>query len=253
MIDKGIGPALVLVPGLPGPWQFARPAVDALAEHFRVLTLSLGPECTLDADVARIAAALDERGIERAIVCGISFGGLVALRFAATHPQRTSSLVLASTPGPGATLRPHHRLYARWPHLFGPVFAVETPFRLRRELRWSQLTALVAAPTSFTKIARRAQLIELTDISADCRRVAAPTLVVTGEPRLDRVVPVGNTLEYLRAISGSQHVTLEATGHLGSITRAGRFAEMVSVFVERAFQARGGGGPERAARRTGVA
>jgi pimeloyl-ACP methyl ester carboxylesterase len=233
MIEKGSGPALVLVPGLPGPWQFVRPAVDALAERFRALTLSLGPECTLDADVARIAAALDERRIDRAIVCGISFGGLVALRFAATHPQRTSVLVLASTPGPGATLRPHHRLYARWPRLCGPLFAIETPFRLGRELHWSQLKALVATPTSFTKIARRAQLIESTDIAADCRRVVAPTLVVTGEARLDAVVPVENTLEYLLAIPGAQHVTIEDTGHLGSITRPEAFRQAITDFVGR--------------------
>jgi pimeloyl-ACP methyl ester carboxylesterase len=237
----------VLVPGLPGPWQFVRPAVDALARRFRVLTLSLGPECTLDADVARIAAALDERRIERAIVCGISFGGLVALRFAATHPQRTSHLVLASAPGPGATLRPHHRFYARWPRLCGLPFALETPFRLWHDLHWAQVKALVATPTSFTSIARRARLIESTDIASDCRRVVAPALVVTGEARLDHVVPVENTLKYLREIPGAQHVVLEGTGHLGSVTRSAEFADRVAAFAGRAFQARHGGGPERAA------
>ena len=165
--------------------------------------------------------------------------------------------MLVSAPGPGATLRPHHRLYARWPLLCGPLFAIETPFRLGHEMHWSQLRALVAAPTSFTRIARRAQLIESTDIAADCRRIVAPTLVVTGDARRDRVVPVENTLEYLRAIPGSQHVVLEGTGHLGSVRRSAEFAAIVSVFVERAFQARGGGGhgrgPKRAALRTDVA
>ena len=234
MIEQGSGPALVLIPGLPGPWQFIRPAVDALAASFRVLTMSLGPECTIESDVDRIVAALDERRIDRAIVCGISFGGLVALRFAATHPTRTAALVLASSSGPGATLRPRHRLYVRWPHLFAPFFLIETPFRLRHELRWSLLRAALSAPrVSFSKIARRAQLIEQTDIAGDCRRVSAPTLVITGEPDRDHVVPVDDTERYMSAIPAAEHVVLTGTGHLGSITHPGAFAVVIRSFVSR--------------------
>jgi len=233
MIEHGSGPPLVLVPGLPGPWHYIAPAMHALSAHFHVLTFSLGRECTVEADVARILAALNDRGIDRAVVCGISLGGLVALRFAALYPQRTAALVLASAPGPGATLRPHHRLYTRWPWLFGPLFMLETPFRLRRELHWSQIKALFAAPVSFARMARRAQLIESTDIAADCRRIVSPTLVVTGEQALDNVVPVESTMEYMRAIPRAAHVTLKNTGHLGSITQPMRFTESVVHFAGR--------------------
>jgi pimeloyl-ACP methyl ester carboxylesterase len=253
MVEHGSGPALVVIPGLPGPWKFIAPAVRALSAGFRVLTMSLGPECTIESDVARIAASLDERRIDRAVICGISLGGLVALRFAATHPERTSALVLVSAPGPGMRLRPHHRLYTRWPHLFGPLFVIETPFRLWRELHWSQITAALTTPLSFAKMAKRARLIESTDIAADCGRVVAPTLVVTGDARLDHVVPVESTMEYLRAIPGSQHATLAGTGHLGSVTRSHVFAGLVTDFVGRPFQGRHGRGPERAALRTDVA
>ena len=58
-----------------------------------------------------------------------------------------------------------------------------------------------------------------TDLRVDCRHITAPTLVVTGEPALDRVVPVAGTLEYLQLIPGARHVTLERTGHLGVVSR----------------------------------
>jgi pimeloyl-ACP methyl ester carboxylesterase len=264
VIEQGSGPALVLIPGLPGPWEFIRPAVSALSSSFRVLTMSLGPECTIDSDVARVVAALDERRIDRAVVCGISFGGLVALRFAAAHPRLTSALVLASVPGPGAHLRPHHRLYAQWPHLFGPVLMIETPVRLRQEIlraipdrrrRWafdlSTAKALFETGISFSKIARRAQLIEQIDITADCARVTAQTLVVTGEAGLDHVVPTGSTSEYLRAIPGSTHVVLESTGHLGSITRPEMFHQVMTEFAGQGFQPRLGGSGSAALRVVG--
>ena len=232
MIEHGHGTPIVMVPGLPGPWRFIAPAVHAMSAGFRVLTMSLGPECTVDSDVARIAHALDERKIDRAIVCGISLGGLVALRFAALHPHRTLALILASTPGPGATLAPRHRLYLRWPNLFGPLFLLETPFMVRHELRWSHLKPLFGRPVSFTRIAKRARLIESTDISADCARVTCPALVVTGERRFDHLVPVESTLGYLDAIPGAQHLELTGSGHLGSITHAAEFAAAVQTFHE---------------------
>lgn len=239
MIEHGNGPPLVLVPGLPGPWEFVAPAVQTLSTRFRVLTLSLGPECTIDADVARIVEALNERQIDRAVICGISLGGLVALRFAALHPERTAALVLASAPGPGATLRPHHRVYTRWPWLCGPLFVLETPFRLRHETQWTVAhiktlaVAIVRAPVSFAKIARRAKLIESTDIAADARRVTAPTLVITGEQGLDDVVPVESTMKYVSAISGAAHVVMRGAGHLGPITHAIEFAAIVHDYVRR--------------------
>ncbi len=235
MIERGDGPALVLIPGLPGPWRYVAPAMHALSRHFHVLTFSLGAECTIEADVDRIAAALDERHLERAVICGISLGGLIALRFAANYPQRTAALVLASVPGPGAALRRRHRVYMRLPWLFGPVFLLEMPFRLWRELQWSRIKTLIGAvilaPVSFRKIARRGALIESTDIATDCRRVVSPTLVITGEPRLDNVVPVESTLAYIPAISGAVHVTLEGTGHLGAVTQASEFSDVIREFV----------------------
>ena len=69
-------------------------------------------------------------------------------------------------------------------------------------------------------------------IVARLRRVTAPTLIVTGEPALDRVVPVEGTAAYVELIRGATHVVLERTGHLGTITRPQAFADAVNEFVE---------------------
>lgn len=232
MIEFGHGTPIVVIPGLPGPWRFIAPAVHALARCYRVLTLSLGAECTIDSDVDRIVAALDERKIDRAVICGISLGGLIALQFAARHPGRTSALLLVSTPAPGMTLPPRYRLYMKWPRLLGILFAIETPYQLRHDLRWSHVTRLVGPPVSFAKIARRVTFIDSSDIVVDCARIKAPTLVVTGERAFDHVVPVDSTREYLRLIPGSGHARLKDTGHLGSITRPELFRAVVQGYVD---------------------
>ena len=255
LVEFGSGPLLVLIPGIQGRWQYLGPAVDALASSFRVVTFPLcgEPDCDVrfdpalgfDNDARIILEAIDRHGFERAIICGISFGGLPAIRFAATHPERTAALVLVSTPGPQWRLRPRHEVYARKSWLFGPLFLVESPFRVFREIRaalptwrarWEfvrwQLGTLARSPLSPARMAARAALIAGTDIVPDCARVRAATLLVTGERDLDRIVRVDATLAYLRLVAGARHATIENTGHLGSITRAALFASIVKEFVE---------------------
>jgi pimeloyl-ACP methyl ester carboxylesterase len=86
-------------------------------------------------------------------------------------------------------------------------------------------------------MAWRATLISSPHVFDDCARIVAPTLVVTGEPGLDRVVRVDSTLAYLQLISGARHATLDRTGHLGSITRPGAFASLVRTFVAHSCSA----------------
>jgi len=253
-VDQGHGAPLVFIPGLQGRWEYTQVTAHALAKYFRLLTFSLAdePAAAFPFDPARgfdsyadqVLAVLDKTGTAGAVVCGVSFGGLIALRFAARHPDRVSALVLASAPGPGWHLRPRHDLYARWPLVFGPLFAAEVPFRARPELRAalpdatarryftrSILRTLWSAPVSFRRMARRARLIATYDAAADCARVSAPTLVVTGEPGLDHVVDVDGSSRYAQLIAGSSHEVLRETGHQGTLTRAGVFAGMVRDFV----------------------
>jgi pimeloyl-ACP methyl ester carboxylesterase len=56
--------------------------------------------------------------------------------------------------------------------------------------------------------------------------------VLTGEPSLDRVVPVAATSEYLQLIRGARLERLPRTGHLGSVTRPELFCAMVKAFLD---------------------
>jgi pimeloyl-ACP methyl ester carboxylesterase len=174
----------------------------------------------------------------------VSFGGLIAVRFAARHADRCTALILASTPKPRLRLRQRHQVYLRAPWVFGPIFLAETPFRLRPEIRTAipdvkarrrfalaSLRTVIAAPVSLSQMAARARMISLEDVTPDCARIAAPTLVVTGEARLDHVVPVEGSSEYLRLVPQARSVVLERTGHLGTITRPEAFAAIVRDFT----------------------
>jgi pimeloyl-ACP methyl ester carboxylesterase len=253
-IREGSGPPLVLIPGLQGRWEYLAPTLHALAATFTVTTFALcdepganghfDPLRAFDSYVAQVAEAVRQSGRDRAVICGVSFGGLIALSFAAAHPECTTALVLASTPGPGWRLLRRHLLYVRLPRLCGPLFLLEAPLRLGRELRatfparadrrrfvaW-HLRLLLSAPLSPSRMAARAERISTLDTAGLGGRVVAPTLLVTGEPALDYVVPTCSPGGYERLIRGARSIVLERTGHLGSITRPHVFAAIVQEFV----------------------
>jgi pimeloyl-ACP methyl ester carboxylesterase len=254
MIDIGSGPPLVLVPGIQGRWEWLQPAVHALAERCRIITASLpgeagglcdiDPEAGFESYVDWVDALLDRAGVARAAICGVSYGGWIALHYAARRPARVTSLTLSSPPAPN--WRPPCRVewYLRAPRLMAPVFALSSPFRLYPEIAvaipeprarfafgWQHLRRVTRYPFVAARMAERLRLAEGVDFAADCGRVTAPTQVVTGEKRLDRVVPVASSLEYLRAIPGARHTLLAGTGHIGLVTQPARYAPAVAAFV----------------------
>ena len=256
IIDVGAGPPVVLVPGVQGRWEWMAPAIDALARSCRVLSFSLAgepgsergydPERGFDDYVDQIEETLTSAGVSTTAVCGVSFGGLIALRWAACRPRRTTALVLVSTPAP--EWRPDCRIewYLRAPTLLSPLFAMQSPFRLGPEiwrafdntgerLRFAtkHLATVARHPFSPSRMAERARLMRSTtvDFTAECSAVSAPTLVVTGEEHLDRVVSVSGSRTYARRIRDARPVCLDRSGHIGLVTRPEEFARTVGRFV----------------------
>jgi 3-oxoadipate enol-lactonase len=260
MIVRGSGVPLVLVPGIQGRWEWMQPAVEALARRCLVVTYSLDervgaagrrrrlspvePRAGIAPYVDQLDRVLDAAGLASAALCGVSFGGLVALYYAAERPARVEALVLVSTPGPAWRPDWRARLYARFPRLLAPAFVLHAPVRLGPEMVaaadcWldaarsiaAHLLRVALAPFSPAGMGARARPLASLDATAVCARVRTPTLVLTGEPALDRVVSVAETRQYARLIPGAATAVLERTGHIGLVTRPERFAEIVGTFL----------------------
>jgi len=254
MIDAGHGTPIVLVPGVQGRWEWMAPTVDALADRGRVVSYSLcgesgereiEPELGFESFITQLDDVLDRAELDTAHLGGVSYGGLIALRYAARRPGRVRSLTLVSTPSP--SWRPECRIerYLRAPRLMAPAFVAGSPFRLWPEIYaafdgWGtrlgftvhHLMRVAAAPFSSVRMAERVRLMSGIDFLADCHRVTAPTLVVTGEPSLDQIVPVESTLEFVEAIAGAKAATLARTGHIGFASRPAAFANLLASFAE---------------------
>jgi len=228
-----------------------------LSKYCRVITFSLADEPTSGAQfdesagiwsyVQQVNDVMDAAGIRTATICGVSFGGLIASSFAARHADRVSGLVLASALPP--SWRPDARalFFMRAPRLLSPLFCVAS-LRMCPEIfaakgRWpgasfavQHASTVLANMFSPRLMARRAGMVASLNVEQELARVRCPVLVMTGEPTLDRVVPVAMTREYHRIWPHATEAVLERTGHLGLITKPEEFAKLVSSFADRTDQ-----------------
>ncbi len=99
-------PALVLLNSIGVDIGLYDRTVPLLLEDFRLLRLDTRGHGASDAPAGDyrletlagdVVAALDAAGIDKAAVCGVSLGGMIAMELALTAPDRVAGLVLACT------------------------------------------------------------------------------------------------------------------------------------------------------------
>ena len=207
MIDTGQGLPIVIIPGIQGRWEWMRPAVRTLSAAHRVFTFSLA-EVPADEDCfdrweALLDQLLDRTGLEKATLVGVSFGGLIAARYAARHANRVRGLVLVSSPAPTWRLDEERAGYLERPLRSAPAFTLQAIRRLLPEVAaarptWSGRIACLAGH-AWRVLRHPASPIKMAAWIRAWRGLPdddLPTLVITGAPHLDQVVPTSTTLGY---------------------------------------------------------
>jgi pimeloyl-ACP methyl ester carboxylesterase len=248
MIDTGHGSPVVLIPGLQGRLEWMAPAIEALSARHRVLSFSLGE--TNGADpfpgwIDIVDRLVDRTAERRVTLIGVSYGGLIAVRYAARHPERVGALVLVASPSPRFKLDRVSAACAKYPRAALPLFALRGCLRLAPEIlaareHWPDRLRLAMEytgrvlryPISPTQMASWVRAWMHADIACECARVTTPALLVTGEPGLDRVVPVRSTLEYRTLLPETRHEVLARTGHIGWVSRPHELSSLVDRFLD---------------------
>lgn len=185
-------------------------------------------------DFARCAlAVLDALGAERAHVCGLSLGGVIALKIAALAPQRVASLVLADS-------------FARHP---------EGPAILQRSLKGAaaigmdglaanRADALLAQPAepdvrrlvivTMSRIdpaayARAAEAVWLADQRREAAAVSCPALILYGSE--DRITPPALSEELKGLIPRAGLIEIAGAGHLANLEQPAIFNRVIAAFL----------------------
>ncbi len=232
--DAGAGPPVVLGHSYlchGGMWREQLPALTAA---FRVINPDLrghgrsgaitGPFSLYDA-VDDVVAVLDRLGIERAFWCGLSIGGMVALRAALVRPERVAGLVLMDTDAGAETAfgRLKYRAMALGVRALGVAPLLPSVARLmfgattRRNNpalvdEWKKEIAAVHVPSALRcldALLGRDSLLDRLD------QVRAPALILVGDE--DRSLPPPKSRRIHGRLGDSTLRLIPAAGHLSAL------------------------------------
>jgi len=258
-------PTLLLIHGFSSSLHTWEPWVERLGDTYRIVSLDLpghgltsapeGYDASIEAfrdDVHAFTEAID---LQRFAIAGNSMGGNVSWEYALAHPEQVEALILVDSSG-WEEVRDEYR---NEPQIFkllrnpviGPAMAqLDNTALIRQGLESSFVdTALVddAMVSRYSDLARapghRDILLQVTlgfreRNYATPERLAPlanmPVLILHGDT--DNLVPTEHGRQFADAISGSQLVIFEATGHLPQEERADDSAMAVHEFLYPVYE-----------------
>jgi pimeloyl-ACP methyl ester carboxylesterase len=243
----GEGPPLVLVHGVAGDAREWRLQIAGLADEFTVVAWDepgAGRSSDVPADFglagyATALATLVETLGAPAHVCGLSWGGTVALELYRRRPDLVATLVLADTYAgwkgslPDRELRARvagaERMLAAPAKTFDPtlpgLFAREPPHDV------IELVDAVAADVRPDSLRVALSAMAEADLRDVLPSIVVPTLLVWGE--LDARSPLSVAREFARAIPRTELVIIPGAGHMSNLERPDEFNAAIRAFCRR--------------------
>jgi pimeloyl-ACP methyl ester carboxylesterase len=249
----GTAPVLLLLHGFPFSKAMWEPQVAAFAGSCRCVVPDLSGfgdseptagVCRMEdfADDAR--ALLDHAGVARAVVCGASMGGYVALALAAAAPERLRALVLAGSRAgadtPAAAEGRHasaRTVLQDGTGAFAPGFLAKVlgastleagTSGAQPDLR-SQVEALVLAAPPVAVAAAQRGMAERPDRQELLGRLRVPALVLAGEE--DALVPPEESRRMAAALPGGTLAVIPRAGHLVNLEQPEAFNRELARFL----------------------
>jgi pimeloyl-ACP methyl ester carboxylesterase len=265
---EGSGPPLVCHPGGPGFSALYLGDLAGLGDRFELILVDpRGTAATPRPDDPRAYAIADyvgdleelraELGLEQLNLLGHSHGGVVAMAYAAAHPERLRRLVLASTLARFAAVQEAAMTAAMQTREGEPWYedacaALEAEqagdFETDEELRDLALrefpfyfarfgeaeeayldTLRAETPNADALLLFNREIFPVFDLRPELARIDAPTLVITGA--LDFITGPIAAGEIGEGIANAETIVLPGTGHFIFVEAPERFREEVTRWL----------------------
>ncbi|HEX6349015.1 MAG TPA: alpha/beta hydrolase [Candidatus Dormibacteraeota bacterium] len=253
--ETGSGPSILFIHEFAGDHRSWAPQVRHFAGRYRCIAYNARgyppsevPESieaySQQRAVADAIAVLDEVGIERAHIVGLSMGGFCALHLGLQHPERAHSLVVAGC-GYGATPSGTHEFSKESAaNADGFEYDFEAnvdryghgPTRVQLEAKNPRVFAEFLrqlgehSPIGSALTLRGVQMRRpnLYDLREQLARLSLPTLVVTGDEDEPCLEP---DLMLKRTIPGAALAVIPKTGHACNLEEPALFNSLVDAFL----------------------
>lgn len=240
--ESGAGSAtpIVFLHGVGSDKSVWRPQLDHFGRTRRAVAFDYpgygdsdpAPEGTTRDDYASaIISAMHELGIDRAHVCGLSLGGVVAIAMHHADAKRCASLILADT----FAVHPEGRA------IFERSLAASNDLRAMAEARVDVLLAQPADPAVRSEVVETmakispaayrigAEAVWLADQRDRAERIDVPALILVGDQ--DRITPPELSNELVDLIPDARMQVIRGAGHISNLEKPEAFNRVVAEFL----------------------
>ena len=221
---------LIILPGLGDGLRTVKGTALPMAAMYRIFakeytaygfsrrnTLAEG---TTTRDMARdLAEAMEQLGIAKADIFGVSMGGMIAQHLAIDHPEKVGKLILTVTcPRPNPILEASIDEWVGFANQGDHTALMDSNVRkiysddYYRKNKWLiPVMGKLTKPRSYDRFRIQAAACRSHDAWADLPRIQAPTLVIGGEQ--DRCLGGGASRELAERIPGAKLIIYPQWGH----------------------------------------
>lgn len=243
--------ALLFIHGFPHDGSLWEPQINDLSDvaipiapdlnGFGRNAGALSHTITMEEHARDLKMLLDERGIDRVVLCGLSMGGYIAMAFLDLFPDRVKGLILCNTRANAddtdgkkgreelaeEVMRKGTAVIARG---MLPKMLSEHTRKERPEAALKIEAMMERQPPEGIAASSRG-MAQRPDRTAWLKNVNVPTLIITGSA--DRVMELSTSTTMHEAIEGSRLVVIEEAGHLSNVDAPAEFNAAVREFLQR--------------------
>lgn len=245
----GEGPLALFMHGIGGNRLNWRAQLPAFASRFTSVAWDArgygdsddydGP-LAFDDFVGDVVRVLDQFGVERAHLIGLSMGGRIAMRTALLHPDRVATLTLADTHEGFEAFSPEQRREFV-ENRRAPLLAGKEPADIAHDVARS-LIGPKAKPEQFDQLVESIAMLHKGSyikslqatvdqvVLGDISLIKAPAHFIVGAD--DRLTPPSMHHEMARKLRGAPVTVLRDAGHLSNIENAEAFNEAALQWLQ---------------------
>jgi 3-oxoadipate enol-lactonase len=187
-------------------------------------------DATREDFAAAVLAGMDDLGIERAHICGLSLGGVIAIALHNAAPERCASLIIADSfavhPQGEAILErglaASSDLRALAEGRVGALLATPDP-----AVRGEVIETMAAISPESYRIGARA--VWLADQRERAAAIRVPTLVLCGDQ--DAITPPSLSEELAALIPGAKLSIIDGASHIANLDKPAEFNAAIDGFL----------------------
>jgi 3-oxoadipate enol-lactonase len=182
---------------------------------------------------------MDNMGIHKAIVCGLSMGGYIVLNAVQRYPERFKALILSDTQSIADTKEAEKKRYQTIEQIKTDALAVFTEgvlknvfcanSRAHKTEVIGKIKEVILSTPQETIIAALTALAERTDMTASLKDIPIPTLIICGKE--DSMTPPNQAEALHFAIKNSSLHIIENAGHLSNLEQPDAFNKHLAGFI----------------------